>query len=677
MNAFFLFCYAELNSEGQKTDDKAVQQRTFNYFIEPWEVFVRGDVTYTAGIDKLGHILLPINQALHNDDYVSAGSLLQTWKEYRQSQVSLDKETEAVLNIYIISAQRLCRKVSIEAWEDALEDFNWSLIGLEYQRNLILLIGLVYLNEKDRTLRKKCKFWLERLLQDKEIGSKLWAHYYLMLYYYKYSDPSSAQEFLHEAQSIEKYVPKGLAEENLWKVARLHTQLILVPGEDKEKQKVLLKELENNLLLNTEPVLVTDVCLMFAFLARNPECMMKISEDLAKLSLQTGLKIFQKLEQSFLTFNNNPNLLRRAIALRTPLMIYQNQHKEAQQSILEIVSFLKKNECWGPYTLLTDFMTMSLSATEGSEKAFQYLMSSMDSFKQDSVSRYAEPIVHIITLANKILLNELKRPGISWCINHLYSYLQHHNRFLSRLSEQVEITGKYLFHQYQKEFITLNEIAKNNVRTSLYIHKLQIQMLRVSAKFHQDTSGMELANNMLRQIDDMHNPLYFINADWEDFKDVSFDIRNKIINRSITITKGDLPLAAEHLQFSYRNLRSYISLNEVNRLGFFLQEKKTSSKSLEEGIRLIFHDLYLKGNIFEAVFDMPEFLIFHAQTGFLSEEMEEKLEIKPSTAKKYIKIMTEIGLIEAIRDSGRKLRYKLRIEQIMHRYAESKSAKLI
>ncbi len=105
-------------------------------------------------------------------------------------------------------------------------------------------------------------------------------------------------------------------------------------------------------------------------------------------------------------------------------------------------------------------------------------------------------------------------------------------------------------------------------------------------------------------------------------------------------------------------------------MGFFLDEKDTKSRQLEQGIRLMFFDLYKRGTIFEVVFDMPRFLVEHIKGGFSSQDLEEALDIKGTTAKKYIKIMMEVDLIKLERSVGRKHFYKLRKDNIMNRLGQ-------
>jgi hypothetical protein len=199
-------------------------------------------------------------------------------------------------------------------------------------------------------------------------------------------------------------------------------------------------------------------------------------------------------------------------------------------------------------------------------------------------------------------------------------------------------------------------------------------MMRISAQVSGDKTNTDLANMLIQKLENDNNPLSFIKGDWKEFKDVPNDVRNKTLNNCINISKGDLPLAAEHLDFSYRNLRSYITFKEVNRLGFFLDITETSNRQLEQGIRYMFYDLYKKGTIFEVVFDMPKFLVNHANSGFYSQDLEQGLNIKGTTAKKYIKIMMEINLIRQDKTTGRKHFYRLIRENVMKRLGADPSS---
>jgi Mn-dependent DtxR family transcriptional regulator len=72
---------------------------------------------------------------------------------------------------------------------------------------------------------------------------------------------------------------------------------------------------------------------------------------------------------------------------------------------------------------------------------------------------------------------------------------------------------------------------------------------------------------------------------------------------------------------------------------------------------------------------MPAFLVQKSGKGFTAKDMEMELAVKPSTAKKYIRILQETGMIEPSQNEGKKSTLKLSIDKIMRRYAEEKSKK--
>ena len=276
-------------------------------------------------------------------------------------------------------------------------------------------------------------------------------------------------------------------------------------------------------------------------------------------------------------------------------------------------------------------------------------------------------VVKGLQLVSKILLAETRSPGVTWLVDELENFFATIAEMVDEMEANYEKIEQSAFHAFQQEFIRIEPASHFHIKVFLRYQLYEMKMLRLSALFREDESALVIANKLLSQITNENNPMSFIAADWEEFKDVPNSVRNKVLNKCISISKGDLPLAAEHLDFSYRNLRSYITFKEVNRLGFFLDEQDTHLKQLEHGIRLMFFDLYKKGTIFEVVFDMPKFLVQHAKPGFSSQDLEEALSIKGTTAKKYIKIMMEIGLIKLERSVGRKHFYKLRKDNVMNR----------
>jgi hypothetical protein len=670
MNAFFLFRYAGRTTVNNDSVNTASDAFVFSILMKPWEYFLAPEnSTQDSAIYE--PVFDAVNHYIHNDDFISASALLDSWKVQLNQSDEPNSIYTNLVNFYSIAADRLCRRVSIEIWEEMLEEFAWSSIPKTYHQDILLLAGYVYQQEDDKDVRRKCKQWLNQLLQDKKSVYHIFSIKYLMQYHANTQDPDSDFEWnklfatLHEAE----------AGDATW------NHILAVTKYNADLSSVLLKKTDsvdiissmNELARGQNPSQVTQCTMLLNALLFIVPVFHALNDDFKALIPGIGQKIYDRLQKDVIPHIEDQGMLRRISVFQAFLQLIAHQNKEAIATLLDMLSYTKKQQCWRLYLRITQFMLKYMIQYEGNEKAYRFLKSQYEGFRIDKVIRMTEPSFHLLQHMNDLLLIEVRKPGISWAVPHIAEYFECHERFLLKLDEHRETSGKHLFNKYQKLCLLLPEVAVHHIRTSVSIHKLQFQVLLLALKYNQDRNAVDIGNQFIAAMQDGTSVLSLLNADWDDMKDVPFEIRNKLLNRSISITKGDLPLAAEHANFSYRNLRSYISLNEVNRLGFFLVEKATQSKRLETGIRLMFHDLYLSGNIFEAVFDMPAFLVKIAQTGFVSEDMEEMLNIKSSTAKKYIKIMCDIGIITPEKVQGRKLKYKLSVETIMNRYAEIKT----
>lgn len=194
-------------------------------------------------------------------------------------------------------------------------------------------------------------------------------------------------------------------------------------------------------------------------------------------------------------------------------------------------------------------------------------------------------------------------------------------------------------------FARLFPFYRHHVRCNICLPYHQIVLLRALNILRGNTAEASWLLHTIETLEKPIHPGYFLTGTWKEFKYVPDQVRNHTINHSISITKGDLPAAADHLEFSYRNIRSYITFRQVHRLGNFLHEQTTADPEFEYGVRRMLASLVEKGHTFEMIFDLPAFLVTHRRKAFSATEMEDALDIRSSTAKKYLTICESMGMI--------------------------------
>jgi hypothetical protein len=676
MNAFFLFRFfsqANKSTESFPATNQEINKKILNLLVStPERIWASSTQFKTPTEPVLSQVGLWILHHLLNQDSISAQKIIQM---VPQSVTEEAEWMKVYLSLLGHATQRLSRTISIEKFENFLEDFDWNLLPESIIQESLLLIGYIYLQEDLPESRKKCKPWLERLSYPKEANpNHLMAQTLLFDYHISLPEPSSAVQVEKWANSIENFEPIQAEDKHLVLLMRFRNRIREVIQYPEQAPSFLTKTIDD-LTQSDKYSDVNKVSLFFTLITEIHPLFFKVEASQAALYSLQLLKLSETLEIISMLAKENESFQYRLNALNIPLLVYAGRNKIAWEKTNELILHFKQVHCFRPLIQLGIFLENTWSNADQVGMAEKFLTQNIHYLLQRKETFEAEPLVYLLKSLNELYIREFAKPGVSPFIQNIPTYLELHTRFVLLQENFPEETGLSLFRIYQNEFRKVEEVSKYNIHSSLSFYLLQLRVLALSCQFNHDSHGYEIARQIIRKIDNPLNPLHFLNGRWEDFKDVPNTIRNTIINQTISITKGDLPAASEHLKFSYRNLRSYISLNEVNRLGNFLKEQVTSSRSLEEGIRLMFHDLYLKGHIFEVVFDMPAFLVRKSGTGFSAKDMEVELEVKPSTAKKYIRILQETGMIELNPNEGKKANLKLSIDKIMRRYAEEKSKK--
>lgn len=626
--------------------------------------------------------------SLYRQDYERFRTIADTMEKrffsFRSQGVDFRSDSwEAYLRIVRSCAKRMMRAGTIEEFERLIDDLEWDQFSSEFVNRVCRAIGLTYLHEEDQDRFNKTRFWLHKSTQGLDFAETIAAQVGLVEYFL--ADPSN--DNLKRVDDIIRAIEEAAGKESEAGLEKIYRALLLSvqaravvakafsgkESYDDDQVKVeqslrVVRDLSKNFdseAAKMSPFVRGYMKLNFAKFYYDSAAADIDKDDMVDLM---AMALEDLSEALAIAKKSKDESLREAAAIKRLTVLSRHANKTTEKEMKEALAEVRKGENF------QSLIELSVAASyyynhvkNGSLKAYEVLFDLVRRGQKRLHEGGFFLVVKGISGINDILIRETIRPGVSWMVKELNTYFDTLSEIIDGIEANGDHVGIDLFSKFQEEFLRMEPATHFNLKTYLRYQYTEVKILRLAAWMRGDNISQRIAEKLLFELGEDNNPLTFIRAAWEEFKDVPNSVRNKVINKCISISKGDLPLAAEHLDFSYRNLRSYITFKEVNRLGFFLDEQQTTNRQLETGIRLLFFDLYKNGTIFEVVFDMPKFLVEHAKSGFSSQDLEEALDIKGTTAKKYIKIMMEIGLIKLERSVGRKHFYKLRKDNVMTR----------
>lgn len=577
---------------------------------------------------------------------------------------------------------RLIRHAAIETYESHISDLDWTLFDNTFIAHVSNVIGFTYLHEDNAEQKQKARIWLMKALGEFENDEKLNASVSMATYF--------IMENTEEAiPSLEQIIEQIKAQKNNLgsgeltylfdgALVELEGQLLKMKiehqfgAEDLEEIKALVRDYESSFdaLESKVGFIQNQIQLALAYIYSKLSELASEELDQANYIKTSGQQIESALEKLAKVEDEGGHYGFRMAKASLAVM---HKSSQTEKEMKEIVQYYKKCQDYPNYMLANNIFAGLHRNNKSTKKSYDLIQ---DIFKLGQKKiEYGGFFLQCegLKMANYVFSYEKVQPGVSWMVEILAEFFEKVLHFTESVDESLEMVQKSLLENFRATCMEFEPISHFNIKVYLQYQLLEIKLLKLGAKITQDKASLKLAEKLLSGLANKNNPMYFIHADWDEFKDVPNEVRNKTLNKCIDITKGDLPGAAEHLSFSYRNLRSYITFKEVNRLGFFLHQQETNNRQLELGIRYMFYDLYKQGTIFEVVFDMPKFLVDHANDGFYSQDLEEDLKIKGTTAKKYIKIMMESGLIRQDKTTGRRHYYRLVRENVMNRLGKDQN----
>ncbi len=599
-------------------------------------------------------------------------------RKLESNTVSIDA-WDQFLDLLEVGFQRLLKHTAIENFESHINKLDWSKFDESFIAQISNIIGFVYLNEFDKNQKQKGRIWLMKALGEFPNDEKLSTSLLMARYFIDSKEEGSTEQVEQILRQIkgqrEKLTNKGLSFLHLGASMELEAVILALKfaqeGKTAEegnfdKAHLQLKEFETHFAQEGKlpEFQRAKILRMIAYLYSSLDQLTDDNIESANLAKNSIQKIDQAIE-ILEAIQDESNLFQ--YRLEKAQLAIKHEVSTTEKDMKELLQFYKKRQDHPNYIEVAQGFVGLYVNNNSTRKSYDLIHNIFKLGQKKGGFGGFHLLYEGLELANRVFLRETKQPGVSWITEVLADFFEKVMETTEELESKLEDIGTAQIEAYRQACIRFEPISHFNIKVYFQYQLLEVILLRIGATINNDEVSLRVAEKLLDELGNRNNPLYFIGADWEEFKQVPNDVRNKTLNKCINISKGDLPAAAEHLDFSYRNLRSYITFKEVNRLGFFLDLQETNNRQLELGIRFMFYDLYKQGTIFEVVFDMPKFLVKYAKNGFYSQDLEEELNIKGTTAKKYIKIMMENGIIKQDRAAGRRHYYRLIRENIMNR----------
>lgn len=583
---------------------------------------------------------------------------------------------EGFLDIVEAAYSRVTRKSTLESFEDVVSNISWPAFQAEKGWLSLVsgIVGIAYLNEEDSEQYSKAKMWLGQALKAGDLSHTLVFQYASAQYGLK----TGAEEeeiivFIEGLREPESPLPSETLSK-VFHLASLELEALLMQSmiaeSDREYKEDLVEIVAfDKMCRETEEMPSASVVFLEAQLAGLYGNLIYRTDDTEEQQAQLT-RTQQYFDRAMdVATELKDSQISAELKLFKARALFQAGVSVTEKEMKEILSAFKKSQDSGAYVEVVRQYLAVLAQGGQWQKLCDVILDLLKyATKQSEVSRYFL-LLQGMKIAQGYFHDETEKPGVSWIVDRLADYFKYVSDLIAELFQEEALAsiGDRQFIEFRELFTTFEPISHFNIYVYYQYQYQSVQLLKLSLINQNDAVGIQLADSLLAKLQDENNPVSIIKGDWPDFKDVPNAVRNRTLNKCISISKGDLPKAAELMDFSYRNLRSYITFKEVNRLGYFLNLQTTTNRPLEQGIRYMFHDLYKKGTIFEVVFDMPKFLVEHANSGFYSLDLEQALNIKGTTAKKYIKIMANISMIYQEKIPGRKHFYRIQKEEIMKR----------
>lgn len=606
-------------------------------------------------------------------DLISLQESLTIFEE-RISNVNLAEYSDVPVEQYFeyfkmleLGSNRLLKKNTIDDFEDIVRQLEWFDIYPQFAYRTSNIIAVIYANEgDDQEKLDKTKYWIEKSFKESEEVFHAILIYELIRFTNKTSDKSliksieqKIEPFRHYLEDIDYFENQLLMETVFDLFLELdNLKLTFIQNETEKTDKLMLiyKKLEDFADINSGLrsssfayyyYLISNNFFKFSVNHSNAEKRQKFSDialDAIDTAIRKSIEVRSNLFETICT------------SFKGKILSNRTSYREAIKCFNDASVYFKRKGFLQEYGDSLLSISQIHIAEDKYQDAYQNTMDVMITSSRRVREGGFDLELEAFTQLLEIFELEIQKPGISWLTAELFDFFKSIQEFITQIEENHKIVGKRNYQKFLEHYIRLAKYSRFNIKTYFIYQMESIRLLKIGSLLSHDHLSHRLTDSIWRNLHNELNPLYYLFSDWsefeEGFKNVPNMVRDATLNQCITIAKGGLPEAAEHLEdFSYRNLRSYITNGEVRRLGNFMYLKETKFPKLEHGVRKMLFKLFEDENvIFESIFDIPRFMVKFVDKEFYITDMEVELNIKATTVRKYLKTLETIKMVNHSKD---------------------------
>ena len=190
-----------------------------------------------------------------------------------------------------------------------------------------------------------------------------------------------------------------------------------------------------------------------------------------------------------------------------------------EKEIKEVIQFYRKREDYPTYVEAVKGFTRLLDQSQNAHKSYDQILDLMKRGNKRLEQGGYYLLYRAVVLGNEVFEAETHKPGISWMVELLDEYFDHLKEVINMVIEHKDEIGPSLVEFFRRAYLNFAPISHFNIKVYFMYQLYSLKFIRLGTEQFGDTMGMELTDQLIGQFENDNNPLSFIKADWEEFKE--------------------------------------------------------------------------------------------------------------------------------------------------------------